>query len=802
MLIKRLFFAILTVFLSSTILSAGVIPEAEIDSISTKNLDAIGKNYTLEIIFTVKKANIKNWKFGFYMPRKFSQLLNIKNELNPNLKMSISNLSDSKTTEDLKYFYSKSGRSLSAGYTSVFKPSKTFELKKGEKYIITLANSNQWSQGNYSSLPQTLFLLYYSSNASTCKPKVINLSSTPINYKIDGYDQIKISEQIKIRLNNYIKRSNNNTTLADNYSIVPTPVSIEKTNTGFDLKKFKSINIYSECSKKLTKSTIKQLKTALKSDLKLKSRHMKEMKKNIQSGFILKKLNNNNIIKNNPEGYRLIIDNNTATIESFNSAGFFYGYQTLRNLWNTTNGKLPGLTITDYPRFKYRGVLIDVSRHFHSIKTLKRLINVMASQKLNSLHIHFADDEGWRLELPGMNFLKNGSFRGMAKDSYLTPAMMIQANLDITNYNEFLPSSTLIKPEYAQPQTLYKGIYKKSEIKKLIKYANEREITIIPEIDLPGHARALVYSKPKVFINNDDKSKYVSEQGYFDDVIPVCLYTASNKQGKIFTKTMDKIIRTTAKLFNKQTTLYHTPNEVSVGGDEVSAQAWTNDLSAVGVWKDKSALSKSIYFFNLLKKNNPVVLSGWQQFVQYDNGDINKTEATPAKDTAHVLVWNPSKDGIAQAQTLANNDYPTVLAFADNTYFDLTYSPDIWEPGYYWAGKYLDTNSALVSSANASKVLKGLSEDKQKNILGVEGTLWSENIPTERHLFYMALPKMTGLAESAWSAENITVDKDFKVNWTSLTKRLGKNNKGFLGYLNKVYGIEYRGYPNGISKEL
>jgi hexosaminidase len=251
-----------------------------------------------------------------------------------------------------------------------------------------------------------------------------------------------------------------------------------------------------------------------------------------------------------------------------------------------------------------------------------------------------------------------------------------------------------------------------------------------------------------------------------------------------------------------QTTLYHTQNEVSVGGDEVSDQAWEKDSSATGAWKKKSALSKSIYFFSLLKKNNPVILSGWQQFIQQDDGTINKEEAVPAKETGHVWVWNPSKDGIKQAEILANNDYPTVLAFADNTYFDLTYTPDIWEPGFYWAGKYLDTHAALKSSVNISKVLANLTEEKQKNIVGIEGTLWSENIPTERHLFYMALPKMTGLAESAWSPKETTSNSYYEVNWTSLTKRLGKDNKGFLGYLNKVYDIKYRGYPNGISKEL
>jgi hexosaminidase len=294
---KKIFTILLSIFFTCTILSAGVTPEISIDSITTKNLDKVGKNYTLEIIFTPKKMSIKNWKFGFYMPRKFNQLLDVKNEVNPNLTMSVSDASDKKIKEKLKYIYTKSGKSLSAGYTSVFAPAKAFKLKKNTKYKITLKNSNQWSQGNYSSVAQSLFLLYYRSDSSDCKPKIINISTKPENYKIDGYDQAKISNEIKNQLTGYLRNSNSNASLADNYSIVPTPVSIEKTVGGFNFSRIKSINIYTDNCRNLAISSIKQIKIALKKDLRIKSKLNREIPKTLKSGLLFKKLNKSEIIK-------------------------------------------------------------------------------------------------------------------------------------------------------------------------------------------------------------------------------------------------------------------------------------------------------------------------------------------------------------------------------------------------------------------------------------------------------------------------------------------------------------------------
>ncbi len=774
------------VLFSFTLLASNSEAKLSISNVKSEVLTPSTQNFSILINLEVGNQNINSWKLGFYQPRAYRTI----RDVNPDLKMSIINNESPTQKADLKYSYSKKSYSLSAGYMTVLEPTKAFELQKNTKYTIELLNNNQWAPSNYTAMPQSFFLIAANKDGDN---EIVNIPTSPSTYKIDGYNSEKTALEIKKYNASNIKNSNNiNNAIADKLGLVPTPVSIVESEGSFNID-IKS-EIKASKNDNASRNAFNYLKTTI-NDLKYT--------KDVDTAVIhFNKLIDYKSIDNNPEGYQLIVNKDGITILAETSTGFFYGAVTLDNLLYSTNGHLPYMTITDYPRFKYRGVLLDLARHFQNVNTIEKLIDVMAAQKLNTLHIHFSDDEAFRLGIEGMPFLKKASARGFIKGSILTPEMMPQANLDISNYENFDVNSKLTVKNYTQADTLYKKSYSEREIKKIIKYANEREITVIPEIDLPGHARALVYSNPNAFINKLDKSDYISVQGYIDDVIPVCLYNSGTAQGKLFTKTINDIIQNVSKIFDNQSTIYAVNNEVSVGGDEVSAQSWSDDKSAVGVWANKDALQKSIYFFQQLQKETNVKMSGWQQFVQLNNGTIENAIAVPSNDTAHVWVWNTSKNGISDAVKLANEGYPTVLSFANDTYFDLTYTPNIWEPGFSWAGKFLGTYAALSSAADSTKTLNEISLDKKKNIVGLEGTLWSESLVNSRHLFYMALPKMTGLSEAAWAPESVTVNKDNQVDWKSLTKRLGTDNNGYLGYINKKYNVEYRGYPNGISLEL
>ncbi len=321
---------------------------------------------------------------------------------------------------------------------------------------------------------------------------------------------------------------------------------------------------------------------------------------------------------------------------------------------------------------------------------------------------------------------------------------------------------------------------------------------------MPGHARALIYSLPHIFQDQNDKSEYSGAQGYTDNVIPVCLYNETSPQGQKFTDTLDKIVKRVNELFANQSTIYHR-NEVSLAGDEVSNQAWSNDSSCKGMWPS-SALDKSHYLFSILHRKSSTLLSGWQQLVQNDDGTLGKF-SLPANLVAHVWVWEKTgngnnQKGIKDAAILANAGFPTVLAFADDTYFDLTYTPNKWEPGFKWGGTYLDTNAALRSAYDAWQTENLINTDEKNNLLGIEGTLWTENFANFSHLIYMAMPKMTGLAEATWASTEITTTPDGKLNWKSLVYRLGVDTQGFLNYFYQINHLKYRGYPDGILHEI
>jgi hexosaminidase len=324
----------------------------------------------------------------------------------------------------------------------------------------------------------------------------------------------------------------------------------------------------------------------------------------------------------------------------------------------------------------------------------------------------------------------------------------------------------------------------------LVAYANARQITIIPEIEMPGHTKALKKSMPDIFFDMNDRSRYLSVQGYNDSVLPICKYGTDSK----FTSTLNGIITDIAALFANQTTINYTKNEVSLSGDEVPKEAFTNYAACnEGAYRGLNGESIAHVFFKQLSTNLPgFKLSGWQQLVQSNDGVIGANVLDP-KATGHVWEWLPTNSmpvsGLEMSANLSKAGYPTVLDFANLSYFDMRYSTKWEEPGLYWATNAGDTFSALIAGLSIDHIAD------TSNILGIEGALWSELVPSREHLFYMILPKMSGLADAAWS------DKS-DISWRSLAVRLGCGKTGFLDYLNKQYNIRYRGYPDGIKLEV
>lgn len=744
--------------------------------------------YSLSIAFMATEDVEAGWGFGFYMPRTFRKLISDYQTVNPQLSMHIYDFDHQTSSAPLEVLEREENAQIySSGYTNIFhiKEGHSFALKKDKRYIITLDNSNQWAPMNYSAMPQSLFFV-----KDLKSPVFLPIDTTSLNYEIGGYDTNAIEKKIvkhdeELVANSMPIQQTAESKFVQKYALIPAPLQVSPKDGFF---------VIPERWKVFSKGISPDPTIEAFQDYIVR----------LERNPVIGKVSNNHLANveiekvsaaafdGHKEGYELEITTKKIHIRAAAHAGVFYGFMTLIQILDQEAVSLPCVKIVDYPRFEYRGVLLDVSRHYFEVHEMKSLLDAMALQKLNTLHVHFSDDEGFRLELESLKEYHNQvSARGFFPGSTNPPYLFGQSNLDITNRKGFSKDHLMLRPAYPNAGTFYDKMYSKEEIIDLIKYANDRHITVIPEVDLPGHAKALVSARESVFFDPSDKSKYISVQGYYKNVVPVCDYL-TNQQLRT---TLNNMVREINQLFSGQSTLYY-QNEVSIGGDEVPEGAWTSCSSCKGKCSSLDALGKAQWFIRALQGQNPrVLLSGWQQAVQRDDGTIDDHIALSGSKAGHIWVWSPSEKGIKEAITLAKEGYPTVLAFADDTYFDLAYSPDKWEPGFTWATEFSDTASALRIGTHASQVCKVLTHEQRKKILGVEGALWSENLYNFRHLSYMALPKMAGLAEAAWSPENQTGDGEGKINWLSLEERLGEVPDGFLPYLSKMTRMVYRPVP-------
>lgn len=709
----------------------------------------------------------QNWKLGFYMPRSFRTT----STMNTKLQMSICEVTTKKHKNCAPLSYQRANftdNDLSTVFTTILAPTIHYPLQHNKKYTIQLLHDSSRMPQNYSALPQSFFII-------NSHDQVINIATTPSDYTLTSLNSQDIQQKVMQHIADEWESSNN---ITPQLNIVPSPqqVSFNNPNSFFDLSHNLTIHNLSTISAQ----QLSFWQNYLAQDF---NQTITSDTKSSNSGIILVNIKDKKL--GSPEGYIINITNNKITVQAANDAGFFYALQTLRQLWQASPN-LPSVTIMDYPRFKYRGILLDTARHFFSVAEIENFLDIMAANKLNTLHLHLSDDEGFRLQIPAYPELTTiGAKRGYGLS--IGTMGMIQQNLSKSNSNAF------------SADTIQQGSYSPNDIKNLINYANARQITIIPEIDIPGHSRSLMKSLPNSLYEPNDTSDY---NGFGDNALPVCAYNSSSQLGQNFTPTIQNIIKYTANAFNNQETLYAQNNEVSIGGDEVGERTWSKSPECDKVpWNSMNQLEKEHYFISLLandlNKNN-IKLSGWHEFILTDAGNIDSLAINP-NAVGHVWQWGTFKEAQAKAQTLANNNYPTILAYSNNLYFDMTYTADIREPGLYWAGKSVDTFAALNSARKASKTQNNTQHPE--NILGLEAGLWADVIPNYSQLQYMAVPKIAGLAEAAWSNENVTNDSNNYANWHSLATRLGCGNSGFLYYLNKNYGVVYRGYPNGIALE-
>ena len=744
-----------------------------IDTVSVSQ--NVNQEFTTNFTIKINSKSFNDWQLGFFSFRFFDDPNSqIKMQIcDENMELNCSSLKIEKNLKPTNYDdYRKPD--LTSGYLTVLAPVNPFPLNSNKNYSIILSGV-KWIPQNISAMPQGFFINSIDDN------KVFNINvSHYINKSFDSLKaELDLKNHIKLNWGRSIPYYGNDD------PIVPLPVYLKKhpEKGSLDFKDIK--NIYYSSNEDLQNA--KFLEQALIQDLLLNDIHIFQGKNDSGINFLQCYFGQKCFNIKNKEGYLidiLINKNNMPLINIYSNspAGGFYAFQTLRQLWNS-NSIVSSQTIMDYPRFSYRGFSLDVARHFFTVGEIKKLLDVMGAHKLNTLHFHLSDDEGWRIEVDGFPELTDyGSKRFWGYG--IAPAYLIDGKVDISNY---------LKIPYVSANIEYNGYYTKRDIQELISYANERQITIIPEIEMPGHARAMIKSSATKFADPNDLSVYFGVQGYNDNVLPICRYTFNDQ----FKQNINLLIQNVSNLFKNQTTQYANSQEISLSGDEVSPDALTNYVPCrISPWKSMdTSLDKSHYFFQLVSQDLPddIKISGWQQIVQNDDGSIPRF-SIPYNKIGHTWAWMPTNNlGLEMASQLIKNKYPTVISFADYSYFDIAYTTQWDEPGLLWATTFSDTYKSLSLGAKIEEI------PNHENIIGLEAALWSEAVPSLEHMMYMILPKMSGLAEASWSP---LPENDVKINWQSLAMRLGNGQNGFLNYLNRVYQVRYRGYPNGIKLEV
>lgn len=518
--------------------------------------------------------------------------------------------------------------------------------------------------------------------------------------------------------------------------------------------------------------------------------------------------------------YTLNVMPDKIEIAAATASGIFYGIQSLRTLmppgsWSgvSSSVKIPAVSVADAPRFEYRSLMLDVARNFQPKQQILKILDLMALYKLNVLHLHFSDDEGWRIQIPSLPELTDiGSRRGHTLDS-----------------KKFLPASYGAGPEPGHlPGS---GYYTKDDFIGILKYANDRHIQVIPEIESPGHSRAAIkamdvrYEKfmlqgnkveAERYLLRDihDQSKYSSAQLWTDNVMCVALPSTYS----FLEKVIDELISMYKEAKAPLTTIH-------LGGDEVPEGAWEHSPVCRELINTDTTLSTTndlwYYYFgrvNRILKSRNLFLSGWEEAAMRKTTLDGTKHFIPNPDFVNegfrVNVWNNvigwgSED---LPYRLANAGYKVVLSCVSNQYFDLAYEKSPEEPGYYWGGfqdvdkpfyfipfdYYKNTKEDTDGKPVSESLLRGkdrLTDYGKSNIAGVQGLLWAENVRSTAMQEYLLLPKLLGLAERAWSKDpdwateknNDKSQQMYNEAWSVFTNISGKRELPRLDYFQNGY---------------
>ena len=577
--------------------------------------------------------------------------------------------------------------------------------------------------------------------------------------------------------------------------IVPTPNKMDLFEGQMDLKTKYSINIDEslnlnfDFAKSLMSGVAKIVSNNEEADIKI--------------SFI------ENLTK---ESYELNIDNNSISIFASDRAGALYGLQSLKQIFLVSKlekTSIRNLKITDSPKFSYRGMLLDISRNFYGPKKIKQILDYLSFFKINHLDFRLTDDEGWRLEIPGLEELTEvGSKRGYTKDES----------------DNLIPIYGSGPDSNSSPGS---GYLSKSEFKDILKYADERNITIIPQISYPSHIRSAIISmnaryqkfmelgdkgeaEKYLLIDPNDESEYYSAQGFDDNIVCICRESAFN----FYEKVIDEVY-----LMYKEAGVEM--KKFGVGADEIPYGAWRKSPLCDKFMEEKSIIGDydALYQYQQRRIYNKLssyglTMTGWDDILlRLTEKNQSETQIKDffKDDDILLFVWNNSWGGGRQDMIYkyANLGYKTIMSNSSAFYFDMVDDKDFDNIGLSWSGyaDYKDIwtvdvfdifndsygvkkNSISTDYINKSEKINPKNRD---NIIGIQSQIWGETIVDEDVLDYMFMPNIIVFSQKAWSQDNLWMsisDKEIKdqtleIEWNKFTNNLGQR---VLPIVNEIFG--------------
>jgi hexosaminidase len=494
--------------------------------------------------------------------------------------------------------------------------------------------------------------------------------------------------------------------------IIPEPVNIASKEDTFILNE-KTLILTDLKLKKVAE----QLKEILLSMFGLNIAIKEDLQTKESNNVIILKISNNEK-QINPEGYTLIVTQNRMEVSSSAPNGVFYGIQTMRQLIPTDKigsknidleFSIPCVVIKDYPRFKWRGLMLDVGRHFFTKSEVKKVLDLMAFLKLNKFHFHLTEDQGWRVEIKKYPLLTEiGSKRE-----------------GTTSQRSFRSNQRSKIPLDGIPVS---GYYTQQDLRELIQYATERFITIIPELDFPGHTTAALAAYPELSCTGGP-FKVSTRFGIHKEVL--CI-------GK------EKVFEFTQNVLNEIIEIFPS-NIIHIGGDEAPTKRWKKCLDCQARIKDEelgSVENLQVYFTNriadyLESKGRQII--GWNEIL---NEKLN--------ENAICHYWTMNLKQVLEHVRLGRK---VVMSEMSAVYLNYPYNIIPLERAY-----------------NYEPIPNELEAKYHKRILGIEACLWTEFVKNKKTLEWQAFPRLIAIAETGWMPKN-------KKNFKSFQKRLEKFNK-------------------------